>query len=513
MRPGSLICVLTLTLAGCPGGNGAIGDRCTSHSECAGTLQCFAGTCMPRCERAPDCGDGHRCDPNGSCVAATGQAGDICTSEVDCAAGLACQIEGTAVTDEGYLLATCGGENGGRPAGAACASDGDCRNGTCDLGHCIDLCSADRDCGAGSVCTVIPHPASQGILYRGCLQARGSVRWSIPVRSANEEIALPIPSSARSVSVLFSIDDPNQWVGATRITAPDGTAIQELSLDDYDSPAYYANPYVRHRPELGQSVLAMPIAPTPDAQLQTGLYTMRVQSLRLSGQPGCAHAPCLEQGNATPTIDAVIKVDDAAILDLHFYFLNLDDHPCADRFAGRLDATTAPGALFFEQYLTEIKNILGTAVYFDLGNVTYEDVRDHPGLDGLDVENAPSLLSLGAYATGVNIFFVRTLSPIGLQAVGPNPGAAGLAHTRRSGIVIGVDTLCYRSWTSLARLTAREIARYMGLHDNVGIDAAHVDPIPDSDMSSSNLMFYSELGGTFLSEGQKQILRRSAVLR
>lgn len=513
MRQGSLFCVLALALSGCPGGNGAVGDACTSHSECQSTLQCFANTCMPRCERAPDCGDGHRCDDSGLCVPATGQPGDTCTSEVDCAAGLACQLEGAAVTDDGYLLATCNAELVGSPAGAPCASDSDCRNGTCDFGHCVDLCERDRDCGAGSVCTVIPRSASQGIPYRGCLQARGSIRWSLPIHSANEEVALPFPSSARSVSVLFSIDDPNQWVGATEIVAPDGRKIQDLSLDDYDSPAYYANPFVRHRPLLGQSVLAMPISPEPDAQLQTGLYTMRVQSLRLSGQPGCTHPPCLEQGNATPTIDAVIKVDDAAILDLHFYFLNLDEHPCGDRFGGRLDATTARGASFFEQYLTEIKNILGTAVYFDLGNVTYDDVRDHPGLDGLDVENAPSLLALGGYSTGVNIFFVRTLSPIGLQAVGPNPGPAGLARTRSSGIVIGVDTLCYRSWTALARLTAREIARYMGLYDNVGIDTAHVDPIPDSDTSSANLMFYSELGGTYLSEGQKQILRRSAVLR
>src|SRR6185369_3847134 len=100
----------------------------------------------------------------------------------------------------------------------------------------------------------------------------------------------------------------------------------------------------------------------------------------------------------------------------------------------------------------------------------YENLRDHPDLDGLDLENAPALLSLGAHASGINIFFVRTLSPVGLQAIGPNPGPAGLGGTRRSGIVIGVDSLCYRSWPDLARLTSREIARYMGLYDNVEVD-------------------------------------------
>jgi hypothetical protein len=246
---------------------------------------------------------------------------------------------------------------------------------------------------------------------------------------------------------------------------------------------------------------------------------MRVQSQRPTACLPTQQPPCVIQGTATPTVDAVIKVDDGAILDLHFYFLNLDDHPCGEKFAGKLDATTAQNASYFESFLSEIKNIIGTAVYFEVGNVTYEDLRDHADLDGLDVDNASSLLALGSHSTGVNVFFVRTLSPIGLQAVGPNPGPAGLANTRKSGIVIGVDTLCYRSWNELARLTAHEIARYMGLFDNVsidanlGIDINQVDPIPDSDLSSTNLLFYSELGGTFLSEGQKQILRRSAVLR
>jgi hypothetical protein len=111
------------------------------------------------------------------------------------------------------------------------------------------------------------------------------------------------------------------------------------------------------------------------------------------------------------------------------------------------------------------------------------------------------------------VFFVRTLSPVGLQAISPNPGPAGLANTRQSGVVIGLDTLCYRSWPQLARLTAHELARYMGLYNNIELDPAHVDPIADSDMSISNLMFYSELGGVFLSDGQREILSRSPVLR
>jgi hypothetical protein len=119
------------------------------------------------------------------------------------------------------------------------------------------------------------------------------------------------------------------------------------------------------------------------------------------------------------------------------------------------------------------------------------------------------------------VFFVRTLSPVGLQAIGPAPGPAGLAGTRGSGVVIGVDTLCYRDWQHLARLSAHELARYMGLYDNVEIDdmpattppVLHRDPISDTDTSTDNLMFYSELGGSSLTAGQRDILTRSPVLR
>jgi hypothetical protein len=509
MRHGSLICALLFTLAGCPGGNGAVGDRCSNHGDCGSQLQCVSNVCEPRCERAPECGDGYRCDEDGFCQVATGQTGDTCSSEVDCAAGLSCKIDGSEIADTGLLLASCVGENGSSPAGAACDDNFDCRNGTCDLGHCIDLCSDDRDCGRGMRCTQIPRllgsrPNETQAMYRGCLQARGVVRWSIPTRSSSEDVLVPVPSSARSLSMLFTIDDPNQLVGATSITVP--KVIVEDLVADY---GYYADPFVRHRPEYGQSALTMPISPAPTAQLRNAVYKLKVESLR--PEQACPTPKC--SGTATPTIDAVLKVDDAAILDLHFYFLNLDDHPCGDAFGGKLDAKTAQNATYFEQFLTDIKSILGTAVYFELGNVSYEDLRDHADLDGLDVENATSLLSLGAHDTGINVFFVRTLSPIGLQAFGPNPGPAGLAKTKSSGIVIGVDTLCYRSWSQLARLTAREIARYMGLYDNVGLNAAQTDPILDSDTSPSNLMFYSELGGTYLSDGQKQVLRKSAVLR
>jgi hypothetical protein len=219
---------------------------------------------------------------------------------------------------------------------------------------------------------------------------------------------------------------------------------------------------------------------------------------------------------------AVINVGTSKTLDLHFYFLNLDDHPCAANLGGMLDAASAQqSSIFKEQFVDTLATIFAPAVSIADASVTYEDLRDHPDLDGLDAENAAALLQLGTHSTGINVFFVRTLSPVGLQAIGPNPGPAGLAGTQQSGVIIGLDTLCYRTWPQLARLTAHEIARYMGLYRNVEWDPItaqmHIDQIGDSDSDpvtgKSNLMFYSELGGTELSLGQADILGRSPVLR
>jgi hypothetical protein len=505
--------ILIALVAGCPGGDGGVGDTCRSQSDCDSSLQCAAGTCVPKCARAPECGDGYSCDDDGICHLAAGQPGDACTSEVDCAPGLSCRIDGAAVGDSGFLLASCTAQNTGRPPGSTCDVDMDCRNGTCALGHCTDLCDNTRDCGNGNSCMEIPRvdPIANGALFNGCLPSQGNITWSIPVSGPIWPILLPVPSAAHSASLVFTVDDLAQQVGAQSVVSPSDQTLYTRPCEVADAtcdPArdFYSN-LVRHQPELGQSVLSIPS--TPSAQLETGAYRLMAASYRPNGTPG----------SAIPHVTAVVRIDAAVILDLHFYFLDLDDHPCASAFGdARLDASAAQTKTFFQNdfigYLRTIFAHGGIA----LGSIDYTDVVDHPDLDGLDVVDAGSLLALGKSAVGVNVFFVRTLSPVGLQAFGPNPGPAGLGGTRQSGIVIGIDTLCYRSWTQLARVTAHELARYMGLHHNVELatDSNHVhwrDQIEDSDDSENNLMFFSEFGGIDLSNGQREIMTRSGVLR
>ena len=129
-----------------------------------------------------------------------------------------------------------------------------------------------------------------------------------------------------------------------------------------------------------------------------------------------------------------MKLDSSVILDLHFYFLNFEDHPCSAQFGTPARSTRPPrptSSFFQTDFLATLRSIFSSGGVA-LGTLTYEDLLDSPDLDGLDIANAGELLKLGTHPVGVNVFFVRSMSPAGLQAYGPNPGPAGLAEAPRN---------------------------------------------------------------------------------
>lgn len=536
------VSMVLVALAGCPGGGGGIGDSCGGNNDCDSALQCLNGRCAARCLRAPQCGDGYRCEEDGTCVAAHGQAGDDCESEGDCAAGLSCRINGPKVNGENRLDASCTAENSTRPAGDVCDIDDDCRNGTCELGHCIDLCQLDRDCPVGFGCATIPRVAANGSLFAGCLPSQGAWTWTIPVSDPSTAILLPVPAGAASAELVMSIDDPSQEVGAESVLDPGGCTryqvpcpfgptpnnepcdkivaadqLYSVGSDEGDGGGSVCGPAVnriRHLPGFGLSVLLLPSSRQLEAP---GAYQVQVSSFQRDGTHGAA----------VPHVTAVVRMGTGDALDLHFFFLDLTDHPCVttanhdalNAATAQADAFSQSGQSFHRDYLESLHTMFGR-VNVDVQARTYEDIPDRHDLDSLDVAEVGALLALGRYATGINVFFVRSLSPIGLQAYSPNPGPAGLAGTPESGIVIALDTLCYRDWAAVARLTAHQIARYMGLYHNVEPrdprdPDGHIwlDPIEDSDASNTNLMYFSEHSGTELTAGQHDVFIRSAVLR
>jgi hypothetical protein len=549
------VSMVLVALAGCSGG-GEIGDSCGGNDDCGSALQCLNGQCAMRCMRAPDCGDGYSCDPSGLCIPARELAGDKCKSEVDCQAGLSCRLNGAEVDGTNRLIASCAPEYSTGPAGAACDVDSDCRNGTCEVGHCVDLCRQDLDCPRNFSCMTIPRVAVNGELFEGCLPARTTLSWDIPVTSPSAEILLPVPTAAQSAELVMRVDDPSQEVGAAVVLDPCGCTRYQVPCpfgptpngractDIVASDQFYSQPsaggtgdtgdtdpgnmscsnacsdlgttpvnHIRHRPGFGHSVLLMPSRPHP-SEIKPGAYLIRVSSFWPDGTPG----------SAVPHIKAVVRLGTGGTtdlrFDLHFFFLDLSDHPCAAMTGGAtLDATAAqqPGGYFQDMFLGELSTVFGR-VSLAIGNKTYTDISHRDDLDSLDVADVDSLFALGSYASGINVFFVRSLSPLGLAAFSPSPGPAG---SPESGIVIALDTLCYRDWKAVAHLAAHEIARYMGLPHNVepkdpaqaASDPPWQDLIEDSDTSSANLMYFSEPTGTVLSAGQRDALSRSAVMQ
>jgi hypothetical protein len=561
-----LFSVLTLlaALVGCPGGGAGIGESCGGNDDCARSLQCLNDICMPRCARAPECGDGYACT-DGLCVVAHSQAGDNCRGEPDCAAGLSCRINGDEVDPSTTrLFASCFAENVmGRPAGAPCSSDGDCRNWTCELGHCVDLCRNTTDCPDGTKCMTIPRIAASGKLFEGCLPAQGTVSWDIPVSSPSAQVVLPVPSFATSAALVMSVDDPGQKVGATsvldacgctRYAAPcpfqppmDPSTCTDLVADDQfysrdpngagsaadrsaaspddptsnvcrtppmcDNGSPFVN-QVRHLPAFSRSVLLMPSIPSPNnSELPYGAYEILVSSFWPDDSPG----------SAIPHVTAVVRIGTGDTLDLHFFFLDLEDHPCAALTGGAtLSAGAAQAASFFQvDYLGELRRVFAQ-VGLGVKDVSYQDISDRHALDGVDVADVASLFRLGSYATGINVFFVRSLSPLGVEVYGPTPGPAGVGGTGASGIAVSLDTLCYRDWPAIARLTAHALGHYMGLYHNVEprdpvqrpSDPPWQDLVPDTDTSGTNLMYFSQAhAGSDLTADQGNALSWSSALQ
>ncbi len=489
--------VLGVASSGCADGGG-VGAACESHDDCRTALQCASNVCTRLCRRALECGDGAACSANGYCVAGTSRAGDTCITETACSPGLACILDRTDVDHDGVMQATCAPDRQGHALGSPCADDSECRNGTCALGHCIDLCSNDRDCGAGQVCTSIPRVEAGGAQFFGCVVNQGTLTFELAAQGAVQKTLLAVPGNARSVSLLMTLDDQNQRVGLTKVVSPRGRLLYTLPIQRLD---YYSN-LLRHIPDRGLSVALMPSS--LDNEFEHGPYSLELQSFRL-GQPG----------SATPRTTVAMKMGDGSLLDLHLKFVDLAEHPCREQLNpqnGVLNAQSARRDTAFQQYfISTLRTLLGRGSV-TIGSITFEDVVGHPELDAITQESAAALFAQTNTADGVTLYFVRSIAPAGLAAIGAAPGPVGLPGTSRSGIALTMEAMCYRSWPQLARTAAHEIAGYLGLYPNRDIDDG-LDPLSDTDDSSENLMFYSELGGLELTPSQGRIMQRSPALQ
>jgi hypothetical protein len=518
-RAAQLLAVIVLFGVGACGGGAGIGEHCDSLSECASHLQCVNHTCVPRCDRHADCGDGHVCRDDGICEVVVSEIDDYCEREIDCGPGHYCRLDDTDPEQDGVLAGSCQEEQSGGVLDAECTgatqadADAQCRQGTCALGRCVFMCVdqqpplVDTDCPAQHVCSSIPRqlaplPAPVPSFF-GCLPDRGDIVYRIPTDQSFESIMLPVPGIARSFALVMSVGDSDERIGAVAVRSPSGEVLYPAPPTTREE--YFANP-VRHEPQPGIATLLMPQRPpsmlTP---FEKGAYFVDVWSF---GE------------EEIPQVEVVYKLDEAVHLDLHLYFLDLTTHPCPrlDSIAGDEDQFAADFAAspdFQDEYLGELDSIFSSAgLILDLSEATYTDITGRGDLDGLDESRLDDLLALSSHEAGVHVFFVRSISPAGIEGlVGGPPVPPGRPGTRSSGVAIATDTLCYADWKYLARTTAHEIARALGLQRSVEPDG-YEDQIGDSTYETNNLMYFSDRGDEVLelSAGQKAVLRLNPVL-
>jgi len=487
--PSILLGVSLALTVGCSSGSPA-GAVCVRHGDCAADLQCLAEVCVVQCNNNRECGDGYQCTSSGICEQVISQLGDACTSERQCGQNQRCQLEQEA-NEFGRIPGTCQEQLGGSNLGAECVADGNCRSGLCTIGRCSELCTVNADCPDNTDCTELPRMTASGpALFSGCLQNSGVLKISVSMSESAEQLQIPVPSSARSFALVTTTEDPSHFVGATRVLSPSGKLIFNADIT-FEEQEVEKLRYLRKKQV---STLFVPNRDT--MEIETGFYTIDVE----------ASLGEFFSGTETPKVTVVYKLDDRRLLDLHFYFLDLEEHPCRDTFGSttlnsELVGTSGP---FQNSYLSRIEEILGEGA-LTIGQTTYTDIK-RADLDGVVSGDLPSLFQLSTNESGIAIFFVRSLSPDGVQAmIGGTPGPPRIPGTAASGIAISADTLCYRSWQDLARVTSHSIAGQMGLWNNRDPQGQR-DPISDSGSSSDNLMFFGEFGGTELSACQKRIL-------
>ena len=486
------LAALALSFQGCSGGD--LGDSCTGAEDCDSELHCFQGVCTHECETPFDCGDGYLCTSRGECLTVESEIGDSCDRELACGPGQACLLDSLDADSDGLIEATCQVEIPGAGTGTPCETDQECRVGICALGRCTQLCLVDTDCPLELACVQIPRSLAQGdASYLGCTQGEGVLRMPIPVDLPFQEVEIPVPSHARSFTLVMQVET-GQHVGMARLTGPDDAVLYATPF----SPQEYLDNPIRYQP--GERISAAMIPNSPSVALGLGIYRAEIGSFLAAGGVG----------TAVPRVEVLYKLDDAMNLDLHFYFLNLEDHPCESG----LDAEAAMAMPAFQDYVEQLSSIFADAG-ITTGEITYEDILDRPDLDGLATDDADlgSLASLADERPGLHVFFVRSLDPVGIQALATGvPGPPLVGNTPASAVAVGVDTLCYRSWSDLARRSAHAMAQHMGLFDSIAPDGTP-DPIPDSGVGGENLMYFSEFGGIELTEGQASVLAKWAGLR
>lgn len=180
---------------------------CEKDGDCASGL-CQSRWCFQSCATAADCRPGWTCSSASlRSDGVSGTVSGVCTPARSCtrsclASDEACAPLPTATATDGLELLCAPGS--GRPSGAACARDEECKSGSCGaLGLCIGGCGLDTDCPRG--------PAGEVELCRPQRVTVGGVSGPVPsclIAPAACQRSADCTAANATCHALLSLADP-----------------------------------------------------------------------------------------------------------------------------------------------------------------------------------------------------------------------------------------------------------------------------------------------------------------
>jgi hypothetical protein len=423
---------------------------------------------------------------------------------------------------------------------SACARDDECGAGACIGGECAEACADANDCLPGHDCVPASRPGLRGsVPICGYTPVTAVTITDVSLGRAavtvgsRRRVDLAVPPDAVSVTLLGLKVDGAEPLPMTFVTVTDPVGTLLFDVAELEA---WRDPPVRWLPIDTERVLTMLVPnTTPDrVVLRSGRHAATVSLL--APRPGDTGAAAL---------DLVARVKrapggtvTAGTLDLNVFCV-----------ATGLTSATAPGDTRLQGALARLRPILAAAG-ITLGTVQYHDlppaaVSAFRVIDS--VEGPSSELSL-MFATSrdrteraLNVFLIDRIAGssseayVTLGVAGGIPGPPGVHGTPRSGIavsygesVVGTGTA---GETRVAQIMAHEIGHYLGLfHVRESLPPCRAgtgptesapcapfgggDVLADTSPSDTrNLMYWSAMGGTTLTAGQRYVLVRSALVR
>jgi hypothetical protein len=456
----------------------------------------------PGCLTYRDCSDGETCQA-GSCLAVESVPGDTCAREADCGAGQTCSLVDIDADEDGAtdsLAPRCAAAAQLLPLGNNCHDDAQCATGSCALGRCAELCSHDSDCKKGWVCSAMPKALGRlrEAMFGACLPASGVVQVPLRVDPDPEERAILIPVPEHALSVTLVADSGEPWIDVafTRVFSPSG---EPLWIQPLERDQEFTQPL---RVQIGPQTTGVLIPSSSAAPLEPGVYRATVNAWLGSGS----------SASAVPRLHALYRLGlPGRVLDVSFHFADLGEHPCLPSVMGPLVAPRAADDTLWREVLDAWGDVFAPAGIL-IGQVEYEDVLNRPDLDAIETHELPELFALGDERSGLHVYVVRSLQPLGvLVSIGGRPGPVQ-PGTARSGVVLSADALCLLAPREVGTLLARAAAGYMGLHETVSVEGVP-DGLDSTGLDGDNLLYYRLGKGVDLTGEQRDILRGSPLLR